>query len=159
MSERFDIGPVHGLNLALSAGAVAASWMLASPRFASSVALGALLETLNFRALRRSCEHIFLTQTGAASARGAVGGFGFRFVLLGLAVGVALHQGASPVGLLIGLSMIVPSAIAAAVIARPPVVDAPAGPPPDDPSWDRWNPWLARERDEKADDDEDGDPA
>ena len=55
------------------------------------------------------------------------------------------------------ISIIVPSAIAAAVIARPPVADVPPGPAPDDPSWELWNPWLARERDDA--DPEDGDEA
>jgi hypothetical protein len=42
---------VLGISLVFSAGAAAASWALVSPRFAGSLALGAALEALNFRAL------------------------------------------------------------------------------------------------------------
>lgn len=151
MSERFSIGPVQRLNLALSAGATAASWALVSPRFAGSLALGALLEAVNFRSLRRACE-IFVS--GEPKGGGAVlAGFGARFTLLGVAMGVALYAGAHPVGLVVGLSMIVPAAIASAWTVRP--VDSESAPSlsPDDPAWDRWNPWLARENE----DEEEGD--
>jgi hypothetical protein len=35
-----------------------------------------------------------------------------------------------------------------AIVADAPVLS------PDDPSWDRWNPWLARERDDDDHDEE-----
>ena len=68
-------------------------------------------------------------------------------VVLTLGIGVAVWAGAHPVGLLIGLSMIVPAVIVEAWRRRPPVVADLPSLPPDDPSWDRWNPWLAREHD------------
>jgi hypothetical protein len=150
--QQFDIHRVQGLNLGLSAGAVAISWLLLSPLFAVSLAAGAALEAANFRALRRSCQTIF--RSGVSGSGPAVGAFGLRFVLLAAAVGLALHLGAHPVGLVVGLSLIVPSAIIAAWMARPEPAPALPAPPPDDPSWDEWNPWLARERERDAEEDQ-----
>ena len=148
--QRFDIHRVQWLNLGLSAGAVAISWVALSPLFAASLAAGAALEAANFRSLRRSCQVIF--QSGISGGGGAaVSAFGLRFALLAVAVGLALHLGAHPVGLLIGLSLIVPSVVIAAWMARPQPAPANAAPPPDDPSWDEWNPWLAREREAEED--------
>jgi len=149
VSEKFDIERVQGLNLGLSAGAVAVSWMLLSPLFAVSLAAGAALEAANFRSLRRSCQAIF--QSGVSGSGAAASSFGLRFVLLAVAVGLALYLGAHPVGLVIGLSLIVPAAVIAAWMARPEPVPTTPAPPPDDPSWDEWNPWLARERDAEED--------
>ena len=56
-SSTFD--SVQRVNLALSAGAVAASYALVSPAFATSLAVGALIETLNFRHLLRSGKAFF----------------------------------------------------------------------------------------------------
>jgi hypothetical protein len=55
------------------------------------------------------------------------------------------------VGLVIGLSLIVPSTIIAAWMARPELAPPTPAPPPDDPRWDEWNPWLAREREAEED--------
>ena len=142
------IDPVERLNLTMCAGALAASWVWASPAFAWSVALGAALETVNFRGLRRSSEAFFAGRLpGGWSA-----GFAVRFAGLTVGIGAAVWAGAHPVGLLIGLSMIVPAVVIEAWRRRPPVLaDLPAL-PPDDPSWDRWDPWLARERDPDEDD-------
>ena len=149
MSERFDIRRVQGLNLGLSAGAVAASWALVSPRFAASLALGAAFEVANFRSLRRSCQVIF--QSGVSGSGPAVGAFGLRFALLAAAIGISLYAGAHPVGLVIGLSMIVPAVVTAAWMARSQPGASGSAPLPDDPSWDEWNPWLAREREAEED--------
>jgi len=151
VSEQFQIDRVQGLNLGLSAGAVALSWVLLSPLFAASLAAGAVLEAVNFRSMRRSCQAIF--QAGVSGSGPAVTAFGLRFVLLGAGVGLALYVGAHPVGLVIGLSLIVPSVVIAAWMARPEPAPATPVPPPDDPTWDDWNPWLARER--EPDDEED----
>lgn len=151
MSDRFDIDRVQGLNLGLSAGAAAISWLLLSPLFAASLAAGAALEAVNFRALRRSCQAIF--QSGVSGSGAAATSFGLRFALLAVAIGFALYAGAHPVGLVIGLSLIVPSVVIAAWMARPEPAPATPAPPPEDPSWDEWNPWLARER--ERDDEED----
>jgi len=152
VSERFHIDKVQGLNLGLSTGAVAISWLLLSPLFAASLAAGAALEAVNFRSLRRSCQMIF--QSGVSGSGPAATAFGLRFALLGAAIGLALYAGAHPVGLVIGLSLIVPSAIIAAWMARPELAPATPAPPPDDPSWDEWNPWLARERERDVEEDQ-----
>lgn len=139
-------------SLAFSAGATAASWALVSPRFAGSLALGALLEAVNFRALFRHWRSALLGEGRPGLA--ALGSFGFRFVLLGGLVWAALALGAHPLGLLIGLSLVVPAVLLAAWRARPlPSAGAPAL-DPEDPSWDAWNPWLAREREPADDEDE-----
>ena len=149
------IDPVERLNLALSAGAVAASFALVSPLFAASLAVGAVLETVNFRGLRRSAKALFDGQL--AGGAGWSMAFGIRFALLAISMGVALYVGAHPVGLVIGLSLIVPAVVIEAWRNRPPEPAEPAPSlPPDDPSWDRWNPWLARERDVDEQDEEEG---
>lgn len=141
---------VQHWNLALSAGAVVASFALVSPRFAAGVAVGAAIEALNYRQLLHSAKAFF-----GGRLRSWYMGFGLRFGLLAVALAVALYSGAHPVGLVVGLSLIIPAAIIEAFRTRPPIVpDAPAL-PPDDPSWDRWDPWLARER-EDEDEEEDG---
>ena len=137
-------GTVTGWNAALSASACALSAAAVSPRFAAALALGALLEAANFRALWGSCERVL--GTGAAASRLAVAALGVRLALLAVVIAVALRAGIDAAGLLVGLSLIVPATLAAAWRARPPVVpDAPAL-APDDPAWDLWNPWLTRER-------------
>jgi len=140
-----------GWNLAMSAGACAASWALLSPRFALSLALGALLESVNFRFLWAASSRILLT--GAPGAGPAVGAFGLRFLLLGAALFAALRAGADPVGLVLGLSLMMPAVLLVAWRARPEPAPISAVPPPDDASWDEWNPWLARERDPDREED------
>jgi hypothetical protein len=71
-----------------------------------------------------------------------------------IGIGAALYFGAHPVGLLIGLSLIVPAAIIEAWRARPAVNPEAPQLAPDDPDWERWNPWLAREREESEEVDE-----
>jgi len=138
--------------LGLGAAAGAISLALASPRFAASVGIGALLQLTNFRALWNSCEKILLV--GGPGAGLAVATFTVRFLLLGAAVGLALWAGIDAAGLLVGLSLIIPAAVVAAWQARPPVLANVPALAEDDPSWDLWNPWLAHERD-VADEDED----
>jgi hypothetical protein len=140
-------------NLAFSASACAASWALVSPRFAASLAVGAMLEMLNFRAMWGHAEFALLDR-GSATL-GAMGAFGLRFVLLGVALYVALGVGAHPVGLVLGLSLMVPAVILSAWQNRPlPSSAASDSLAPDDPAWDDWNPWLARERDALEDEEE-----
>jgi hypothetical protein len=146
-----SIDPIERLNLALSAGAVAASLLLATPAFAASLALGALLETFNFRGLRRSAQFLFWGEIRGGGPW--MGVFALRFALLATGIVVALVFGADPRGLLLGLSLIMPAAVIEAWRARPAVdPDAPAL-APDDPAWERWNAWLARERPEREDED------
>jgi hypothetical protein len=148
-----SIDPIERKNLLFSAGAMAASFALLSPGFALSLGLGALLEAVNFRALRRTGEMLFSGEVPAQ--RFGLAGFASRFALLGLAIGVAIYVGAHPVGLVIGLSLIIPAAVIEAWRTRPendpnaPVLD------PDDEGWDLWNPWLARARDAADEDDDD----
>lgn len=139
----FQIDPIERLNLTLSAGAVAASLALASPGFAMSLAIGAGLEAINFRGLRRSAQFLFW---GEISGSGPwLGVYGLRYGLLVIGIGAALYFGAHPVGLIVGLSLIMPATVIEAWRNRPPIdPDAPAL-EPDDPDWDRWDPWLARE--------------
>lgn len=151
-----SIDPIERKNLLFSAGAMAASFALLSPGFALSLGLGALLEAANFRALRRSGEMLFSGQVSAP--RFGAAGFASRFVLLGLAIGVAMYAGAHPVGLAVGLSLIIPAAILEAWRARPPIDPNAPALDPDDEGWDLWNPWLARERDEASAEDEDNPP-
>jgi hypothetical protein len=147
---------VTGWNLAFSAGACALSAATVSPRFAAALALGALLEAANFRALFASCERIL--GAGGSAAGLAVAALGVRLVLLAVVIAVALQAGVDAAGLLVGLSLILPATLIAAWHARPPLVpDAPAL-PPDDPAWDLWDPTFARERaPHRADDDEEAD--
>jgi amino acid transporter len=128
------IDPIERTNLALCASAAIAAWWLMTPVFALSLGFGALLEAVNFRGLRRSAE--FLS-----------GLLALRFGLLVIGIGAALAFGADPLGLLLGLSLIMPAAIFEAWRARPPQGPTAPALAPDDPSWDRWNPWLAREGD------------
>ena len=140
MRRAVTIHPIERLNITLSAGAVAASWLLATPAFAVSLAIGAALEAVNFRGLYRSSQLVFGGPW--AGRRGRSAGLGLRMVLLA----VGIQVGAHPVGLVIGLSLIIPAAIIEAWRSRPAVdPDAPSL-PPDDEAWERWNPWLARER-------------
>ena len=74
------IQPIERLNLALCAGATAATWWLVSPVFALSLGFGALLEAVNFRGLRRSAQFLFWGQI--QGSRGWQGVFALRFGLL-----------------------------------------------------------------------------
>jgi hypothetical protein len=143
------IDPIERWNLAISAGAVATSLVFATPAFALSLALGAALETVNFRALHRSARFLLFDAIGGA--RGWVAVFALRFSLLAVCIGAALYLGAHAIALLLGLSLIMPALLIEAWRTRPPVIaDAPAL-AADDPSWEQWNPWLAREEERDPD--------
>lgn len=133
------------LNWTIAGGALATSAALATPGFTASLALGVALEAVNYRALRRATE--FFLSGQLAGGRAWTAGFGLRFAFLALAMTVAVGAGVHPVGLVIGLSTIVPAVVIAA-FRQQPVPGAPAlpAPPPDDPSWDEWNAWTASER-------------
>ena len=144
-----SIDPMQRWNLTFVAGAVAAALALATPAVAAGVAAGGAIEAMNFRALHRSAKQLFAGEL--AGAGGWSSAFGVRFLLLAVGIGAAIAVGAHPVGLLIGLSLIVPATLLEAWRTRPPIVAGLPALAPDDPSWDRWDPWLARER---GDDDE-----
>ena len=145
------IQPVERLTFALSAGAVAAGWALVSPGFAWSLGFGALLEAVNFRGLHRQAQLLFWGQIRSGGSW--TGLYGLRFGLLVIGIGGALALGAHPLGLVAGLSIVMPATLWVAWRNRPPVdPDAPAL-DPDDPAWEAWNPWLAREREAVDEDD------
>lgn len=138
-----SIDPIERWNIAISAGAIATSLALATPAFATSLAVGAALEAANFRALRRSAQFLFWGVMPGQRAWAAV--FGLRFGLLAVGICAALYFGADAAGLLIGLSLIMPATVIEAWRSRPPIDANAARLDDDDPSWDRWNPWLAHE--------------
>jgi len=140
-----QLNSIERLNFAIAAGAVAVGYAAGGPAFATSLALGAGIEGVNFRALRSGSQRLFAGDLAVGHAWAA--GFALRFVVLAGAIALSLRAGAHPVGLVLGLSTIVPAVIVGAWRARPPIGNPQPGPPPDDPSWDAWNPWLARERD------------
>jgi hypothetical protein len=138
------VDPVQKLNLALTAGGVAASLVLASPGFALSLGIGGVVEGVNFRGLKQAGRA--LVSGEIAPSRFGVPGFGLRFLFLAGAIFAALHAGANPVGLLIGLSLIMPAVVVDAWRNRPAIdPDAPVL-DPDHEDWDTWNPWVASER-------------
>lgn len=152
---------VERLNLGMSAGAIAASFALASPHFATSLAVGATLEALNFGALHRGAKLFF---AGGFSGAGPwVGLFGLRFVLLAAGIFFTMAAGANPIALVIGLSIAMPAVLLDAWLNRPPVVDPATLPALDaeDPGWDRYSVWRGDEVDAPADDaaDERSEPA
>ncbi len=146
-----SIDPIERTHLTLSAGAVAVSLVFATPAFGIGLAAGALLEAVNFHGLRRSAQFLFWGQI--AAGRGWSGVFALRFGLLVIGIGAALALGADPPGLLVGLSLIMPAVVIEAWRTRPPVDPSAPALAPEDPAWERWNPWLAREHalDEEAD--------
>jgi hypothetical protein len=142
------LDPMERLNLGICAGTVAVGWAVATPAFAASLAVGAAIEALNFRALRAGAARLFAGDLVVGKAWAM--GFGVRFAFLAIAISIAMNAGAHPVGLVIGLSTTIPAVLIGAWLQRPPIdPDAPAV-PTDDPSWDVWNPWLARERDPES---------
>lgn len=147
-----SIDPIERLNLLLSAGAVAASLALASPGFALSLAVGAGIEAVNFRGLRRAAQFLFWGQIQGAGPWTGV--YALRFGLLVIGIGAALAFGADPVGLLVGLSIIIPASVIEAWRTRPAIDPNAPALPPDDEAWERWNPWLAREREEREESEE-----
>jgi hypothetical protein len=146
---------IERTNLALSAGAAALSLALAGPSFGASVVAGAALELVNFRGLRRSAVAFFEGAIPGSAGYRALAGL--RFAVLASGIVASLAFGADPVGLVIGLSMIVPATVIEAWRHRPPIDPNAPALPPDDPAWDRWDVWRAREREADPDDDEDED--
>ena len=143
---------VQGMNLLLSAGATAAGYVAVSPRFAGGVMAGAVVESVNLRAMWRFSERAIFDQGGGSAI--AAGAFGVRFVVMGAVIFALLSAGMHPVGLLVGLSMVIPSVVTAAWLSRPAPSDAAPLAPTDDAAFDDWNPWLAREVDRDDEDEE-----
>ncbi len=144
---------VERLNLGLSAGAVAASFAFATPHFATSLAIGAAIEAMNFGSLYRGARHFFAGEFGGAGPW--VGLFGLRFVLLGAAIFITISSGVHPIALTVGLSIAMPAVLIDAWLHRPEIV-APETLPSldaDDPSWDAYSVWRAAETPQRGQDD------
>lgn len=118
--------PIEHLHVFLSAGAVAGAAVFASPHFALSVGVGALLEGFNFRGLSLASHALF---------RGALRGGTAWLVLLVLRLGLVgallfaaiRFGGIDPIGVLVGLSVVLPASVIGAWRIRPPI-DPEAGP-------------------------------
>jgi len=150
--------PTERLNLTFSAGAIAASFAVASPLFASSLALGAVLEAVNFRALHRSARAFFDGQFQGGGPWVAV--LSLRFALVAGGIVFGLQAGADPLALVLGLSIAMPATVVGVLLYPPPMPEqAPHDPvPPDDPSWDRWSVWRGGEVEpDLTEEDEEGD--
>ncbi len=117
---RIALAKVEQWNIGLSASAVAASYALATPHFATSLAAGAFLEAINLGAIHRAAQRLF---AGEMMSAGWVGGLSLRFVILGTAIYVTMNAGANPIALLIGLSMAMPATLIDAWLNRPPIID------------------------------------
>jgi len=133
------------MSATLSAGAVAASFAFAPPRFAIALAVGAALEAINLRAMLGAANRLF---GGELAGGGAwVGGFSARFGAMAVGVVAALHFGLDAAGLLVGLSLAMPAVVFWAWRNRPEVLEHEVleALAPDDPSWDRWSVWRAKE--------------
>ena len=154
---RFELAKVEQWNIGLSASAVAASYALATPHFATSLAAGAFLEAINLGAIHRAAKRLF---AGELMSSGWVGGLSMRFIILGLAIFVTMNAGANPVALLIGLSIAMPAVLIDAWIHRPKLGEYDLLPaiPSDDPSWDELEVWTLRRSlgDKQAELDADG---
>jgi hypothetical protein len=137
-------------HAAISAAAALPAFALATPKFAFSLLLGAALQTLNFRGL------FGLAQSALAQQARAASGFALRLPLFGALVFVAIRSGVDAAGLLASITTLVPAVLVAAWQSRPrDAADAAALPAlaPDDPSWDQYSLWLAREREIERDED------
>jgi hypothetical protein len=118
------------------------------------MAVGSALEAFNFHGLRRSAQFLFWGEIQGSRAWSGV--FAMRFGLLALGIVSAIYFGADPVGLTIGLSLIMPAVVIEAWRARPSIDESAPRLPADDPTWDRWNAWLARENDVDENEEDDG---
>jgi hypothetical protein len=139
------------VNAILASGAIAVCGVLAPSRFTLSLAVGVAIQAVNYRVLRRATNRLFAGELTGGRAWTAA--YALRFVGVGVAMVAALAADADPVGLVIGLSTVVPAAVIAAWRHPPPAAPSALALPPDDPSWDRWDAWWARER-EVAEEDE-----
>jgi hypothetical protein len=137
-------------HAAISTAAALLAFALATPKFALSLLLGAALQTLNFRGLFGLAQSALVQQARVAS------GFALRLSLVAALLFVAIRAGVDAAGLLAGITTLVPAVLVAAWQARPRnVADVGALPAlaPDDPSWDQYSLWLARESESEREED------
>lgn len=152
IANAIELHPLERVNLGFSAGGLAIAVALASPAFAASYALGAALEAINFRTLRVACGRILSGQLAGARLWSVI--FGMRLVILLTSMGIALVAGAHPLGLLLGVSTVVPAVLAGAWWLRPPIDPGAPRLADDDPAWERWSVWRADVAPEPESDDE-----
>ncbi len=144
---------VERLNFTLSTGAVAASFALFTPQIAASVAAGALLEVVNFRAMHGAARSFFAGKLGGPGLW--VGVVGLRLAVVAGAIVLAVALGAHPIAFVVGLSIVMPAVLLDSWRNRPAVIDpsewpVPPVPAPDDPSWDNFSVWRIERADEIA---------
>lgn len=144
------LDPIERTSFALSAGAIATAAALATPHFAVSLATGAVLSAINFRALRASALAAFFGELDGRMLWNGL--FAIRFAFLAIAIGIATRADVDPAALCVGLSLVVPAAFIEAWRTRPPLDPNAPALDPDDEAWDRWNPWLAREVEPQGED-------
>jgi hypothetical protein len=147
---------LQGLNLTLSAGGLAASALFAGPAFTAAYALGAALEAVNFRALCTCATRVLSGQLDGG--RFWITLLGMRLAMLFGAMGVALVAGAHPLGLLLGVSTVVPAVLLGAWWLGPPIDPAAPALPADDPAWDHWSIWRADVVEPVVEDEQYGEP-
>ena len=143
MNESIRETRVLAWHVALTGIAALAALALATPKFALSLLLGAALQTLSLHGLFGFARAAFTQQARAAS------GFAVRLPLFGALLFVAIKAGVDAAGLLVGITTLVPAVVIAAWQSRPrDIADSTTLPalPLDDPSWDQYSLWLARER-------------
>jgi hypothetical protein len=143
LGQRIQLDPVERMSFALSAGAVAISYALAPAPFTAGLAAGAALEAINLRGLVAYARRLFSSELAGAGPW--IGAFSLRFGVLVVGIFVVLQAGASPVGLLVGLSLAMPAVVISAILNRPERVEHELLPaiPPDDESWDHYSVWRA----------------
>jgi hypothetical protein len=139
IANAIELHPLERVNLGFSAGGLAVAVALASPAFAASYALGAVLEAINFRALRIAAGRLLSGQLAGAPLWSVI--FGMRLAILLASMAIALVAGAHPLGLLLGVSTVVPAVLAGAWWLRPPVDPSAPRIADDDPAWEHWSVW------------------
>jgi hypothetical protein len=134
---------VERLNFTLSAGAVAASFALFTPQIAGSLAAGAALEVVNFRAMHASARSFFDGELGGSGVW--MGAAGLRLGMLAGAILLVMMMGGHPIAFVVGLSVVLPAVLIDSWRNRPPVIDQSDYPvmAADDPEWDRFSVWRA----------------
>ena len=137
-------------HFAFIAVATLVALAVATPKLALSLLLGAALQTMNFRGL------FGLAQAALAREARVASGFALRLPLFGALLFFAIGAGVDAVGLVAGITTLIPAVVVAAWQARPRDAADPStlsALAPDDPSWDQYSPWLARERETERSED------
>jgi len=140
-----QLDPIERVSLTFCVGAVGAAYALAPTPFATGVAVGAALESVNLRTQVRAARLLFDGER-AGGGRWA-GAFGMRLGLMAIGILGVLKLGADPAGVVVGISLAIPAVVYWAWHNRPAVQHFEAEPAlaPDDPSWDRWSVWRGGE--------------